>query len=346
MSCFIKKPHESMLFRARLNTNEVNMMNLICKGLTEWESELHYNKKDISNIDKKDIKREFKYETVELIELMGVSQQALSKTLKETTTSVMQKVISIPKNKGGFTSYGLCSFADYDNGILTLKIEEDTAEVLLPRLKNFCLTDAKLSLSLSGIYEKRILDLISRFKNKSEYQIGIKDFCDLLEIDFSKYARFEVFNRSALKEPIGRLIAASNGMWTAKKEWLPKKDKKGKLVKDENGEIIKELRKGKGYTISKTGRAYKDTDIITFKLKYTEPKIDIKTIEDDIEKIGFEQLSLSQISNIIVNCSDVSSLTELALSRETLIDFMRMATQRDEHDDARKVWTRLILLPE
>ncbi len=137
----------------------------------------------------------------------------------------------------------LCSYGEYDSGQLTLHIDKITAHYMLDYSKGFSEIDFKLSLSLSGAHEKRLLDLLSRFKH-SQYTCSLGEFYALLGNDPSHYASFTVFRRTVLDKPLKRLMKKSGGAWVATDD------------------------KGLGYTLSKTGRSYTDTSRLTLTMKF------------------------------------------------------------------------------
>ena len=103
----------------------------------------------------------------------------------------------------------------------------------------------------------------------------------------------------------------------------------------------------KGYTISKTGRAYKPTDIITLKLQYVPPR-EAKTTAEPTEQmlIGEQGLTLDFIAKQIERYAMTAKATgDMGLTEDEVMDFYDEATNKDEYKYLKDHMRKAIRLP-
>lgn len=244
----VKKPHHAITARMSFSGREQDLMTLAYRAVKREHDRVTFSGDDI---DWGKFQDEYTFTSEELSNLFSLSKQGLYDAIDQSTTAVMSKVVELHlPNKKGFKKYNLIRSASFEDGLLTIKIEDELLKYFVDYSKGFSEIDLKLLLSLKGEkgYDKRILELISRFKNDKEYSVTLGEFCAKVDSHFTSYKRPQYFFESVLDAPIKRIVTASNGMWEPKS------------------------RHGKGYSVKKSGRSYKDSDVLTFKMKYNPPK--------------------------------------------------------------------------
>ncbi|QQX82688.1 replication initiation protein (plasmid) [Shewanella sp. KX20019] len=241
----IKKPHHAMIARMNFSARERDLITLMYRGVkSAYDKEYYKSKK----VDIDSLPNVYEFTKDELFDVFNLSKQGLYDALDSSTDGVMSKLISIKlPNENKFKKKLICYDAEFSDGVLKLAIHPDFIPSMVDYSKGYTEFDLNLQLSLSGNYEKLILELISRFKNNKNYVLTLGEYCDLFQINVSDYSRPQVFFNTVLNKPIQRLIKASNGVWTAKEGF------------------------DKGYSVIKSGRSYKDSDKIIFKMKYNDP---------------------------------------------------------------------------
>lgn len=243
MSTTVKKSHHFITAGFSLSAREQDMITLIFKALKRSADNVKF-----SEDEDNDIQTEFTFSTNQLTEYFSLSRQGLYDMLDVATNGVMGKVASVKDtDKKTFEKFSLCTYAKFNDGVLTLRVDRHTANHMLDYTKGYAEVDFKLSLALTGEYEKRLLDIISRFKTDN-FTCSLGEFYRMLGTNPDNYVDFKSFRKTVIERPLKRLMQRSYGMWAAKDE------------------------KGLGYTLDKKGRSYKDTDKITFNMKYNNPE--------------------------------------------------------------------------
>lgn len=260
----VTKPHDIITSRFSLTAREQDLITLAMIRVKSFadrtkvtEGQFDPNKPEtLTNIE-----TIWTYSDKEVADWFGITTKALKKKEangKPFLFNVCESLIKKSKTIGMIESddtwkiAGLISEAEYSNGVLKLEVTRTQAARMLDyglSKNNFGIIDAKLLLGLKSGYAKRILEIISRFKNERNYQCSIGSLCNMLGTSLDDHTDTARFRRTVLDNPIAKLIASSDGVWSTQKGYP------------------------KGYVID-TGRGRKMTEqnVITFKMKYNEPK--------------------------------------------------------------------------
>ena len=182
-----------------------------------------------------------------------------------------------------FEKIALCSYAELLNGTLSISIPRQATEYMLDYSKGFAEIDLKMLLSFRGGYEKRILEILSRFKER-DYSTTLGELCLMLGTDFNDFSRFDIFKRTVLIRPIDNIVSKSNGAWTKK-----------------DGYQL-------GFELKKKGRSYTKDDKITFKMKSNqslEPLSDSSVKKED-DRYAFVDYLSGRISSDLASSEEAS----------------------------------------
>ena len=295
MNDVIKKSHQFVTARLQLTAREQDFVTLLMKAVKKSADDIKYSLDDVNeNFEYERIPTKFLFTTTELANLFQVTPSALYHSLDELTDSLMGKVAYLKNpEKGSFEKAVLFSDVSYYKGILTLEVSRSTAAKMLDYSNGFAEIDLKLLFSLKGAYEKRILEILSRFKNQRDFKVSIDDYSLMIGSSRDRYKTFSDFRKVVIERPLLKIITKSNGVWT------PKDDAK------------------KGYELVKKGRSYSH---IIFKMQWNEP-----TSKKEKQKI-LPQSSPSEliVDDAIKTYSDLMNKERLPSTAElnNLMSFM------------------------
>lgn len=204
------------------------------------------------------------------------------------------------------------AFYDKETEMIRLGTSMEMAAILQDEAfaKNLSFVDMQLQLSLNSVMASHILDRISRFKTiKKDYDCTVGDFveqCGIDEITMSNRSNFIMVN---LKRPLDQIEKKSNGVWE---------------------------RIGSGVTVTakKRGTLLKE-DVITFKMKYNEPKVKTEAeIADD--KVKQTASVLRESSDLIHGAiqGDQNCLNNPEFTLELVGEVLSMATSANGGDES------------
>ena len=239
----VKKSHHMVTAKFSITAREQDILTLIFKELKRSADSIKYG-------TELELKTEFQFTTKDLVDYLGIGRDTAYELMATIAKGMVGKqaivkAIAAKNENSKIKVLTLCSYGEYDGGQLTLRIDKTTAHYMLDYGKGFAEIDFKLSLSLKGVHEKRLLDLISRFKY-DQYTCFLGEFYALLGVNPKHYSSFTVFRRTVLDKPLKRLIDKSNGAWIATDE------------------------KGLGYELSKIGRSYTNRSRLTLTMKFVD----------------------------------------------------------------------------
>ncbi|HGF5190415.1 TPA: replication initiation protein [Vibrio parahaemolyticus] len=271
----VTKPHDIITARFKLSAREQDLVTLAFMEVKRFADR---SKVELGQFDPdkpetlNNIPTIFSYDAAEVAELMGVSLKALNAKDKETGQPLLQGVCSKligrrmeSSDEETWLVASLISEAKFQNNTLTLEVTRSQAARMLNyglESNNFGIIDAKLLLGFKSAYTKRILELISRFKNTREFSQTLGELCKMLGTSLDEHSDFARFRRTVLERPLAQIIKESNGVWTAKKGFP------------------------KGYVVD-TGRGRKVTEStkVTFKMFYNPTAAEVN--KPHKEKDGF-----------------------------------------------------------
>lgn len=252
----VVKPHSIITARMDLSPKEQDLLTLIMLSVKKEFDKLQFSLENGQSVNSELIPQKYKFSKRELVELFNVDESLFRKKDKVTKThlldiackSLWERGIEI-RNGNKFTLTRLISFASYDGQNLIIEIPSIMVDELVDYSKGgMGIIDYKLLFKLKGKYDKRILEIISRFKNKRNFSCTIQELCEMLGTEFDSYSSWRSFSGSVLSVPLKSIVRESNGIWNYKDS------------------------KNKGYEVIKktAGKSYTKDDVIIFKMKYCE----------------------------------------------------------------------------
>ena len=266
MSDFIVvKPHSIITARMNLAPREQDFLTFLILSVKKEYDKLKFSKEwEGGGVCFKQIPQLYSFSKKELEEVFSWDPSYLRRKDKVTKTycfddvckSLWDRGIEI-RNENEFYFTRLISFAKFDGKTLTVEIPSPILEEFVNYSKGgMSLIDYKLLFKLKGRYDKRLLELISRFKNTKDFSCSIGELCEMLGTDVKGYSSWRSFVGSVLKSPISAIIKESGGIWEAK-------DNK------KNGfEFIKKT----------NAKHYSKDCIVVFKMKYNNTSVSEQTL--------------------------------------------------------------------
>lgn len=271
----LTKPHSIITARMMLSAREQDLLALLLIAVKERYDDLKFNQSSDDPVQLNDIPTKYVFSKEKVADMFDVSLNVLEKKekiegtderqylLHKACKSLWDKGVEI-KTEKGFLLTRLISQAEYDGVNLTLETTSSmVAEMVDYSSKGMGLIDYKMLFKLNGQYDKRLLDLISRFKNKRDFECTIDELCLMLGTKLTNYETWRSFSYSVLIKPIKQIVKVSNGVW--------------------------EIKEGNGYKIEKKTkqRGYSGKDVIVFKMRYQQPERSklLKCVSDDYQLV-------------------------------------------------------------
>ena len=285
----VVKPHVVITARMDLSAREQDLLTLLMLSIKKKYDELVFNTKD-GDYDLTKIPQKYTYTKSELAEIFGVTPNSLAKKEKcqdgqsnylfeNACKALWNKGIEIKGKNGNFMLTRLLSYAEYDGRTLTLEIPSIIVSEMLDYSRHgMGIIDYKLLFKLKGQYEKRILELISRFKNKRDFECTIGEFCLMVGTKLENYVSWRAFSNTVLIKSLSNIEKSSGGMW--------------------------KIKSGKGFEIKKTSnkKSYDANDIIILKMKYNELGNEADNFKKEYQSVldgGMD--SVHKLNNILAN---------------------------------------------
>ena len=184
-----------MEYELKLNKDYcVVSANDLIKGkqrMTIQESKLLYIA--ISQVVKED--NDFKTYTTtipELAEFLGITSDNLYRDIDKITDNLLQRFVKIKIDKNKWKKFQWVNRADYDNGVLTLRLSDDIKPYLLELEKHYSQFVLSTMLTFKSYYASRIYQLlVCDMMGKEEFEktLTIEELRDFLQIDEKKFSR-------------------------------------------------------------------------------------------------------------------------------------------------------------
>ncbi|MGF1756433.1 replication initiation protein [Photobacterium sagamiensis] len=129
----------------------------------------------------------FDYETV--LSFLSVKPSSFHKTLKRSCQAITNKAVMLEEHSGkeSFVTFVPIPFAEYKNKKLTLGVLDNAVPIFMEHSRGFSVVDLKIWTKLSSPHAIRLLELVSKDKNRTEFTMEIEEFRRLFGVDFKVY---------------------------------------------------------------------------------------------------------------------------------------------------------------
>ena len=161
-------------------------------------SEMKFILTVLTQIDSRNDKT-FQEYTIKLSELESKLQAEQNHTtLKQFAKKLMSKPLEVPIN-GGFEVYNWFSKIKYQNGVFTVRIDEDLKPYLLELRERFVAYNLKNILPLTSNYSIRIYQLLKEYEKIGNRTFALEELQDILKVPKSFRKLYGNFKNKVLK---------------------------------------------------------------------------------------------------------------------------------------------------
>jgi plasmid replication initiation protein len=135
--------------------------------------------------------------------MLKVSPQGLYQIADDVTTGLMMKIVAIkdPK-KLKFKKWHVLDTADYEDGVLTLKIDKKMNDIFLQLKKSKQYTHYELMefVALTSTHAQRIYELVKQYQHSKQRErtIELTELREMLGLDDNQYKLFSNFRKKVL----------------------------------------------------------------------------------------------------------------------------------------------------
>ena len=134
--------------------------------------------------------KEYAFKATDLSKILNIHQKNIYKELDKITDRLMAKVIKIKNDEDEkFKKRHLIKKADFENGILTMKIDEEMKELYL-KLNWYTKYELKNIMQFKSTYSFRMYELLKQYENIRSRVINIEDLRLALDINKDQYPKY------------------------------------------------------------------------------------------------------------------------------------------------------------
>jgi plasmid replication initiation protein len=134
--------------------------------------------------------KEYKFKAVDLGKILNIHQKNIYKELDQITDKLMARYIKIKNDdKEKFKKRHLIKIADFENGMLTMKIDEDMKEFYL-KLNWYTKYQLKNIMQFKSTYSFRLYELLKQYEKIGHRKIEIDDLRAILDISKDQYPKY------------------------------------------------------------------------------------------------------------------------------------------------------------
>lgn len=159
-----------------------------------------------SMIKKDDVDlKEYKFKAVDLSGILGIHQKSIYRELDKVTDRLMLRVIKVKNNEAEkFKKYHLIKNTAFENGILTMKIDEEMKEFYL-ELKQYTKYQLKNVMQFKSTYSFRLYELLKQYEKIGSRTINIDDLRIALDININQYPKYSNLKQKVIKVAIDEM---------------------------------------------------------------------------------------------------------------------------------------------
>ncbi len=159
-----------------------------------------------SMIKKDDVDlKKYQFKAIDLSEILGIHQKNIYKELDKVTDKLMLRVIKVKNTEvEKFKKYHLIKNAEFENGILTMKIDEEMKEFYL-ELKQYTKYQLKNIMQFKSTYSFRIYELLKQYEKIGSRIVTIYNLRIALDINTNQYPKYSNLKQKVIKIAINEI---------------------------------------------------------------------------------------------------------------------------------------------
>ena len=156
----------------------------------------------LAKINARDIRtRKVRFKLSDFQKIMGFSQINIVQ-LKESTNSLLGKVVNIPDGKGGYTGFTLfkrCKvFEENFDWYIEIEASDDALPLMFDFKSHYFTYELWNALQLKSVNQIRIYELLKQYEYIGKREITISELRELIGIAPNEYTRWDNFKRKVL----------------------------------------------------------------------------------------------------------------------------------------------------
>ncbi|MFA9397394.1 MAG: replication initiation protein [Clostridiaceae bacterium] len=154
--------------------------------------------------DDKDFK-EYQFYAKDLSKLLNIDQKNVYREIDAITDKLMGRYIKIKSNKDEkFKKRHLIKTADFENGMLTMKIDEEMKDFYM-ELNWYTKYQLKNIMQFKSTYSFRLYELLKQYETIKSREIIIEDLRTMLDIGKTQYPKYANLKQKVIKVAIGEI---------------------------------------------------------------------------------------------------------------------------------------------
>lgn len=149
--------------------------------------------------------KEYKFKASDLSKLLNINQKNIYMELDKITDKLMVRYIKIKDDDDKkFKKRHLIKIADFENGILTMKIDEDMKDFYL-NLKWYTKYQLKNIMQFKSTYSFRLYEILKQYEKIGIRSITIDDFRCVLDIDDKQYPKYANLKQKVINVAVNEI---------------------------------------------------------------------------------------------------------------------------------------------
>jgi len=159
-----------------------------------------------SMIKKDDVDfKEYQFKAIDLSKILCIQQKNIYREIDKVTDKLMARVIKRKNDTDEkFQKYHLIKKVEFENGTLTMKIDEEVREFYL-ELKQYTKYQLKNILKFNNSYSFRVYELLKQYEIIGSRLITIDDLKSILDIDKNQYQKYANLKQKVINVTVNEI---------------------------------------------------------------------------------------------------------------------------------------------
>jgi len=159
-----------------------------------------------SMIKKDDVDfKEYQFKAIDLSKILSIQQKNIYREIDKVTDKLMARVIKRKNDTDEkFQKFHLIKKVEFENGTLTMKIDEEVREFYL-ELKQYTKYQLKNILKFNNSYSFRVYELLKQYEIIGSRLITIDDLKSILDIDKNQYLKYANLKQKVINVTVNEI---------------------------------------------------------------------------------------------------------------------------------------------
>jgi len=159
-----------------------------------------------SMIKKDDVDfKEYQFKAIDLSKILSIQQKNIYREIDKVTDKLMARVIKRKNDTDEkFQKFHLIKKVEFENGTLTMKIDEEVREFYL-ELKQYTKYQLKNILKFNNSYSFRVYELLKQYEGIGSRLITIDDLKSVLDIDKNQYQKYANLKQKVINVTVNEI---------------------------------------------------------------------------------------------------------------------------------------------